>query len=65
MFIYAIKNSVCSPPDIQLIFAKLSLTAELKFNRAGTEGEVREDEKEEKRQRMVSKGQSRSKPWRG
>lgn len=52
---------MCSPPDIQLIFAELSLTAELTFDRAGTDGEKmkQEEGKGEKSQTRVSKGQSR------
>lgn len=38
-----------SPPDIQLIFAKLLLTAELTFTRAGTDGVMRQDEEKEEK----------------
>lgn len=34
---------MCSPPGIQLIFAKLSMTAMLTFSRAGTDGMMGEE----------------------
>ena len=56
LFIYAIYNSesLCSLAGIQLIFAKMSLTEELIFNRAGTDRQM-EEKNDRKR---VSKGQT-------
>ena len=46
LFIYATYNSESfgSPPGIQLIFAKLSLTEELTFTKAGTTRGLEEEE---------------------
>ena len=62
LFIYATYNSESfgSPPGIQLIFAKLSLTEELTFTKAGTtrgleEGKKykKERKRERERERML------------